>query len=247
MKFAIIGGTNIESLPIPYTEEAIGTPYGDVVIYRGKLECGQEVIFRFRHGVLFHHDPANINYRANIYAMHMLGVTHIIGLSSVGACDYGFKVGTVCLVNDFIDMTKKRPASFEQEHRLALHTGMEDVFSPELNDELEHLILSKKMPYSGRAIYCCTEGPRFETAAEVGMFRMFGAQIIGQTLVPEAPLARDLGIHYAAVGIISNYGTGMMSVVTDDSIGSVMQEMRDDVFNLCFELIQGKACESPLV
>ena len=74
------------------------------------------------------------------------------------------------------------------------------------------------------------------------MFRMFGAQIIGQTLVPEAPLARDLGIQYAAVGVISNYATGMMSYVTDDSIGSVMREMRDSVFNLCFELIQSKTC-----
>jgi 5'-methylthioadenosine phosphorylase len=242
MKYAIIGGTNLESLPIPYREEAIGTPYGDVVIYRGTLECGQEVIFRFRHGVLFHHDPADINYRANIYAMRMLGVTHIIGLSSVGACDYGFKVGTVCLVNDFIDMTKRRPGSFEQEHRLALHTGMEDVFSPALNDALEHLILEKKLPYSGRAIYCCTEGPRFETAAEVRMFRMLGAQIVGQTLVPEAPLARDLGIEYAAIGILSNYATGMMSYVTDDSIGSVMRDMRGSVFDLCFEFIQSQSC-----
>lgn len=148
----------------------------------------------------------------------------------------------MCLINDFIDMTKKRPLSFELDHRLALHTGMEDVFSPELNDELEHLILSKKVPYSGRAIYCCTEGPRFETAAEVRMFRMFGAQVIGQTLVPEAPLARDLGIQYAAIGVISNYATGMMSLVTDDSIGSVMHQMRDSVFNLCFELIESKSC-----
>ena len=242
MQAAIIGGTNLEEIPVPYREQPVVTPYGDVIVYRGTLDNGQDVIFLSRHGVLYRADPADINYRANIYAMQMLGVTHIIGLSSVGACDYGFKVGTVCLINDFIDMTKKRPSSFDREHRLALHTGMEDAFSPELNDELEKLILDKKLPYSGRAIYCCTEGPRFETAAEVRMFRMFGAQIVGQTLVPEAPLARDLGIQYAAIGIISNYATGMMSLVTDDSIGSVMHEMRDDVFNLCFELIQGKAC-----
>lgn len=242
MKYAIIGGTHVEALPIPYREEVIGTPYGDVVIYRGTLECGQEVIFRFRHGVLFRHDPPDINYRANIYAMHMLGVTHIIGLSSVGACDYGFKVGTLCLINDFIDLTKKRPLSFDLEHRLALHTGMEDVFSPELSDELEHLILEKKLPYSGRAIYCCTEGPRFETAAEVRMFRMLGAQIVGQTLVPEAPLARELGIQYAAIGIVSNYATGMMSYVTDDSISTVMSQMRGSVFDLCFDLFKGKLC-----
>lgn len=242
MKYAIIGGTNMEVLPIPYHEEAIGTPYGDVVIYRGTLECGQEVIFRFRHGVLYRHDPADINYRANIYAMHMLGVTHIIGLSSVGACDYAYKLGTVCLINDFIDLTKTRPHTFDREHRLAFHTGMEDVCSPELNDILEHLILEKKIPYSGRAIYACTEGPRFETASEVRMVRMLGAQIIGMTLVPEAPLARELGMHYAAVGIISNYATGMTSYVTDDSIGSVMSQMRDSVFDVCFDLIKQQTC-----
>ena len=242
MKYAIIGGNNMETLPIPYVEEAISTPYGDVVIYRGKLECGQEVIYRHRHGVLTGHDAPDINYRANIYAMHLLGVTHIIGLASVGACDYGIKVGTVCLISDFIDLTKSRPSSFLREHRAALHTGMEDVFSPELNDTLEHLILKAGLPYSGRAIYACTEGPRFETAAEIRMIRVLGAQITGMTLVPEAPLARDLNMQYAAIGIVTNYCTGMMSYVTDDDIGSVMTKMRESVFQLCFSLIQNTVC-----
>ncbi|MEZ4627644.1 MAG: MTAP family purine nucleoside phosphorylase [Eubacteriales bacterium] len=242
MKYAIIGGNNVEALPIPYTEEAIGTPYGDVVIFRGKLDCGEEVIFRFRHGVLYRHDPPDINYRANIYAMHMLGVTHIIGLSSVGACDYACKLGTLCLVSDFIDLTKSRPRSFERERRLALHTGMEDVFNPDLNDALERLILEKNLPYSGRAIYCCTEGPRFETAAEVHMMRMLGAQIVGMTLVPEAPLARDLGMYYSAIGIVSNYATGMVSYVTDEDISSVMGKMRESVFDICFDLIKSNIC-----
>ena len=242
MKYAIIGGNNVEALPIPYREEVVGTPYGDVVIFRGTLDCGEEVIFRFRHGVLYRHDPPDINYRANIYAMHMLGVTHIIGLSSVGACDYAYKLGTLCLISDFIDLTKNRPRSFERERRLALHTGMEDVFNPDLNDALEKRILEKDLPYSGRAIYCCSEGPRFETAAEVHMMRMIGAQIIGMTLVPEAPLARDLGMYYAAIGIISNYATGMMSYVTDEDISSVMCKMRESVFDVCFDLIKSTVC-----
>jgi 5'-methylthioadenosine phosphorylase len=242
MKYAIIGGTNMDTLPIPFLEDAISTPYGDVVLYRGKLDCGTEIIFRARHGVLFRQDPPEINYRANIYALHMLGVTHVLGLASVGACDYGIKVGSVCLINDFIDLTKSRPSSFLREHRSTLHTGMEDVFSPELNDSLEKLILGANVPYSGRAIYACTEGPRFETAAEIRMIRILGAQITGMTLVPEAPLARDLGMQYAAIGMVTNYCTGMTSYVTDDSIGSVMSKMRESVFSLCFSLIQSTAC-----
>lgn len=140
MQVAIVGGTNLEEISIPYREQPVVTPYGDVIVFRGALETGQDVIFLSRHGVLTRADPADINYRANIYALYSLGVTHIIGLSSVGACDYAYKLGTVCLINDFIDFTKNRAHSFDREHRLALHTGMEDVCCPDLNDALEKMI-----------------------------------------------------------------------------------------------------------
>ena len=238
MQYAIIGGTNVDEIPIRYREQPVVTPYGDVIVYRGKLEDGQDVVFLSRVGVLYRADPPDINYRANIFALHALGVTHIIGVTSVGACDYSYKLGTLCLMADFIDFTKSRAPSFEREHRLALHTGMEDVFDPCLNDSLERRILARELPYSGRAVYACTEGPRFETAAEVRMFRMLGAQVIGMTLVPEAPLARDLGMAYAGIGIVANYCTGMSSYVTDDGIEGVMCNIRENVFGLCFDLIR---------
>jgi 5'-methylthioadenosine phosphorylase len=238
MRYAIVGGTNMDEIPVPYREQPVVTPYGDVIVYRGTLNDGQDVVFLSRHGVLERVDPPDINYRANVYALYTLGVTHVIGLSSVGACDYSYKLGTVCLINDFIDFTKNRILSFDRKHRLALHTGMEDVFCPDLSDELEELILAHKLPYSGRAIYACTEGPRFETSSEVRMFRMLGAQIIGMTLVPEAPLVRDLGLRYSAVGIVANYCTGMTSYVSDKDIEDVMYDMRESVFDVCFELIR---------
>ena len=74
------------------------------------------------------------------------------------------------------------------------------------------------------------------------MIRMLGAQIIGMTLVPEAPLARELGMNYSAIGIVTNYSTGMTSYVTDDGIGCVMNEMRDQVLDICFDLIKNKTC-----
>lgn len=240
MKFAIIGGTNIEALPIPYREQAVSTPYGDVVVFRAELD-GVEFLFLSRHGVLYSFDPGQINYRANIYALHCLGVTDVVGITSVGTCDYTHKLGSLCLLSDFLDFTEARPASFEREHRLSLHTGMEEVFSTTLNDKLESIILNRGMRYAGRVIYACTEGPRFETAAEVRMLRMLGAQTIGMTIVPEAPLARDLDMRYAAIGIIANYCTGMTGEVTDFGIDEVMAEHRDAVFELCFDLIRQQA------
>ena len=238
MRFALIGGTNIETPPVPFRERAISTPYGDVVYLNTSLESGKEVIFLPRDGVLGTPDPSDVNYRANIFALDQLGVTHVIGITSVGACDYSCKVGSLCLVNDFLDFTKSRPMSFEREHRKSLHTGMEDVFDPGLNDLLEKKILSLGIPYSGRAVYACSEGPRFETAAEIRMLRMLGAQVTGMTLVPEAPLCHELGMRYTAIGILANYCTGMTVDLRDSDIASVMASIRQSVFNLCFELIE---------
>lgn len=238
MRFAIIGGTNIEAPPIPYYEEAVSTPYGDVVIFRGALDDGHEIIFRVRHGVLSYSDPPQINYRANMFALSKIGVTHVIGVTSVGACDYSYRIGSLCLLTDFLDFTKSRPSSFDRIHRKNLHTGMEDVFDAGLSDTLEQLVSELDIPYSGRAIYACTEGPRFETAAEIRMLRMLGAQITGTTIIPEAPLCRELDMKYAAIGIVANYCTGMTGYVTDDDIDSVMASIRERVFDLCFALIR---------
>ena len=238
MKCAIVGGSNMETLPLPYREEVVATPYGDVVLFCAQLDDGHEVLFRSRHGVLYSQDPPHVNYRANMYALHLLGVTHIVGVTTVGACDYALRLGSICLVSDFIDFTRARPATFERSHRLFEHTGMEDVFDPGLNDALERLILSRGIAYSGRAVYACTEGPRFETAAEARMLRMLGAQIVGMTLVPEAPLARDLGMKYASIATIGNYCTGMSAAVTDEGIGEIVSAMRSEIFELCFDLIR---------
>lgn len=238
MKIAIIGGTSIQKLPIRYREQAVSTPYGDVVVFKGKLKEGIEVIFLSRHGVLSADDPGDINYRANVYALYQIGVTHAISVTSVGACDYSFQPGEYCLINDFIDFTKTRPVSFEREHRKALHTVMEKVFSPALNEMLQELIHQHGLPYGGRAVYACTEGPRFETAAECRALRSLGAQVIGQTIVPEAPLCSDLGIEYAAIGLVTNYCTGMTGVVNDEVIDTVMDKNRDNIFSICFNLIR---------
>ena len=238
MKYAIVGGTNIDTPPLDYREEAVSTPYGDVSIYHIQLQTGQEVVFLPRHGVLFNSDPPDINYRANVFALYKIGVTHVIGITSVGACDYSYKLGTLCLLSDFIDFTKSRPLSFDRQYRANLHTGMEDVFNSGLNDTLEQLIRRRGIAYSGRAIYACTEGPRFESAAEIRALRMLGAQVTGMTIIPEAPLCRDLNLTYAAIGIISNHCTGMTAYVTDDDIGAIMAAIRQSVFELCFDLVR---------
>lgn len=242
MYFAIIGGTNIDTLPIPSRQETVSTPYGDVLLSRANIPDGPEFVFLIRHGASALTDHSQVNYRANIFALESVGVTDVIGITSVGACDYSYKLGTMCLLTDFLDFTKSRPSSFERKYRKSLHIGMEDVFNPALSDALEAEIGEMEIPYSGRAIYACSEGPRFETAAEIRALRMMGAQVTGSTIVPEAPLCRELEINYSAVGIIANRCTGMTSYVTDDQIDEVMASIRGRIFDLCFNTIR-KMCK----
>ncbi|MDO4493234.1 MAG: MTAP family purine nucleoside phosphorylase [Clostridia bacterium] len=238
MKLAIIGGTNIATLPIPYTEEAVSTPYGDAVVYHGTIDGTHEVLFLSRHGVLKDCDAAHVNYRKNIYALKSVGATHVIGLTAVSSCDYNAHAGDICLFSDFIDFTKSRPSSFNIEHRLTRHTSMDEVFDNGMNDAIEKVILEKNLPYAGRAVAACTEGPRFETAAEVRMLRALGAQVICKTVAPEAPLAREIGLKYSALALITSRATGMADEVSDKRIVSVMESRRNDVFETLFETIR---------
>lgn len=237
MKFAIIGGrSTYRSMFKPQTETIV-TPYGEVAVDL-VTEGGKDFVFLSRHGLNDKRDARDTNYRANIYALHMLGVTDIISISSCGTCDYSHKLGSFCLINDFLDFTSGRESTFLREHRHEIHASMEEAFDSRLNDALEHLIRKLGIPYNGRVIYACANGPRFETAGEVRMMRMLGAQVIGMVLLPEVSLARELGIRYAAVGIICNYATGISSEYTDETIDNIADENKERALNLALELIR---------
>ncbi len=237
MKFAIIGG-DFERLSLPCRQEIVETPYGRAEMNHVTLDDGTQFIHLNRHNLNEKKDARDCNFRANMFGLFMRDVTHVVSLSSVGTCDYTHKLGSYCLVSDFIDFTHARENSFEREHRHVIHAGMEDVFDPTLNDALERIMLEQKVPYAGRVVYAGFNGPRFETAAESRMMRMLGAQVVGMVLVPEAPLAAEIGLKYASIGIISNYSTGMTAEVTFDDISRVTNQNRDRAFAIAIDLIR---------
>ncbi|HPF53959.1 MAG TPA: MTAP family purine nucleoside phosphorylase [Eubacteriales bacterium] len=237
MKYAIIGGSTIEALTLPYEILHIETPYGDVDVVEACALDGTQFCFLTRSGFFDRKDACDVNYRANIFALKECGVTNIISISNVGTCDYSHKIGSSCLLCDFIDFTRGRQSSFLREHRVTKHAGMENVFDDVMNDELEALMVRDDVPYSGRVIYAGANGPRFETSAEVRMLRMLGAQVVGLTIVPEAPLAAEIGIAYASIGIISNYATGMAADLTEESIVEVVDAYKGRAFQIALKLI----------
>ena len=237
MKYAIIGGKP-EDLQRPYTTATIITPYGDATLCRVQLKNGDEAVFIARHGFYDTVDARDVNYRANIFALSQYDVTHVISITAVGTCDHAHKAGQYCLISDFIDFTKHRESSFAPEHRQKKHVGMEEVFDPTLTKNIEDAIIEAGLPYSGRVVYAATDGPRFETASEVRMMRMAGAQVIGMVLVPEAILAAERDLRYAGIGIIANYATGMSRPIRDTDIDEVGDSKKTTAIHMLLDFIE---------
>lgn len=203
---AIIGGTGVYNLSRETREEVVATPYGEVVVELQTIE-DKEIVFLPRHGKKHTTPPHRINYRANMWALKELGVKYIYATGAVGSCEEKFKPGQVVLLTDFLDFTRSRPLTFYDEE--VVHTSMADPYCSNLRRILKEEALKEGLPLAGEGVYVCTEGPRFETAAEIRLYQQLGGHVVGMTNVPEVVLAKELKMCYAAVGIITNWCTGL--------------------------------------
>ena len=227
MKTAIIGGTGVydPDLLENIKEIAVDTIYGQIKALTGFYE-GIEIAFIPRHGADHGVPPHLINYQANIMALHQMGVENIIATAAVGSLNYEFKPGQFVLADQFLDFTKSRQHTFyEGGKQGVVHCDMTVPYCPRVREAI--FIAGKEMglPINNGGVYVCTEGPRFETAAEIKMFKMLGGELIGMTSVPEVCLARELGICYANISIITNFAAGISpSILTHSEVVEVMSK-----------------------
>jgi 5'-methylthioadenosine phosphorylase len=189
--------------------QTIKTDFGDVQVDILNTDKG-EVVFLARHGKDHSLPPHQINYRANMMALKLLDVDEILATCAVGSMREQYAIGDVVILKDFIDFTKSRVQTFyDGSDGNVCHVVMGKPYCPALSEEIAAKAKSREMKVSGSAVYVCTEGPRFETAAEIRMFSQLGGDVVGMTNVPECVLAKELGMCYAAVGIVSNWCTGI--------------------------------------
>ncbi len=244
-KIAIIGGSGLEELLEKAERVLVGTPYGlSPPISLGET-YGKKIAFLPRHGIDHSKPPHKINYRANIYALHKLGVERIIATNAVGAINQNFKPGDLVIPHDLIDFTKTRQTTF-YEGKPVTHIDMTQPYCPELRE-----ILIKTSRKSGRKVWdsgvlVCTEGPRFETPAEIRMFKQLGCDIVGMTSMPEAVLARELEICYANICFVSNMAAGIgkrLSVVEVVEVANeVMRDLKEILINTIKEIPEERSC-----
>jgi len=161
------------------------------------------VLFLPRHGVGHTIPPHRVNYRANIDALRDLGAEAIVTVSSVGSLQQKLAPGTFVLPSQFVDFTKQRPTTFFDGGRV-YHVSTADPFCPDLTGRAIAMGKAVGRPFAENATYVCVEGPRFSTRAESNFFRGF-ADIIGMTLVPEVTLARERGLCYLCLAMVTDY------------------------------------------
>lgn len=210
-RVAIIGGTGVynQHLLEQARKIVISTRYGEALLQRGSYR-NREVFFLARHGPNHAVPPHRINYRANIAALKKIGVTAAIATAAVGSLDEEIMPGSRVLIDQFIDFTRGRPLTFYDEIAgEVVHTDFTEPYCPSLRNIISQTADILKQPLLMGGCYACTEGPRFETPAEIKMLSLLGAGLVGMTNVPEVVLAREAGICYATIALVTNYAAGI--------------------------------------
>ncbi len=225
----IIGGTGVYEIvnnSEKISKKVVKTPFGDSPEISLFKLGGKDVAFIPRHMSNHNTPPHMINYRANIWALKELGVKKIIATNSVGSLDLDLKPGTIVIPDDFIDFTKMRVSTFYDDNVVHI-----DITNPYCETIRKYLI-SEAYVHDG-GVYVCTEGPRFETRAEIKMFQKLGGTVVGMTGLPEAVLARELEMCYANICLISNYGAGISdNELTIQEVFEIMDSRKEDLINL---------------
>jgi len=235
VRLAIIGGTGVYDPRIlaNIREELIKTPYGEVRLRIGTY-AGEEVAFLPRHGAKHSVPPHLINYRANIWALKSLGVERVFATTAVGSVNPNMKPSDFVIIDQFLDFTKGRPATFfDGGEQGVVHTDFTDPYCPELRAVLAASAATLPITVHQGGCYVCTEGPRFETPAEIRMFGKLGGDLVGMTNVPEVVLAREAGLCYATVSMVTNFGAGISPIpLTHEEVLEVMAANADNLKQL---------------
>ncbi len=236
----VIGGSGLYDPGIVEdpVEVRVSTPYGrpSDFITVGSVG-GVRVAFLPRHGRGHTLPPHRINYRANIWALRALGVRWVISVSAVGSLREDYRPGDFVVPDQFIDMTKGRQYTF-YDGPVTVHVSMADPFCEDLRARLVDAARRLGYPVHERGTYVCIEGPRFSTRAESRVWReVFGADIIGMTLVPEVNLACEAELCYATLAMVTDYDVWAERPVTAGEVERIMRENVERARRILYEVI----------
>jgi 5'-methylthioadenosine phosphorylase len=245
---AIIGGSGLTQLAnLEITRrQIVRTPYGEP---SGPLTIGRiggnEVVFLARHGYGHTLAPHEINYRANLWALHNRGATRVIAVCTVGGIAANLGAGVIAVPDQIIDYTWGRVSTyFEGAEQPVTHIDFTEPYDADTRQMAIAAAAAAGVPVVDGGTYAATQGPRLETKAEIDRLERDGATMVGMTGMPEAALARELKLPYAALAVVVNPAAGRGSSahsVSMDEIGRVIEETMGRVRMIVAKLVERHA------
>jgi 5'-methylthioadenosine phosphorylase len=243
---AIIGGSGLTQLANLAVErrEVMRTPHGEPSgpLTFGRL-CGQPAVFIARHGYGHTIPPHEVNYCANLWALKQTGATCIVSIASVGGIRADLGPGTIVIPHQIIDYTWGRKSTFhEGGDAQVVHIDFTQPYDPELRQALLEAARDAGQAVTDGSVYAATQGPRLETAAEIDRLERDGADIVGMTGMPEAALARELELPYAAITVVANHAAGrgdsklgIQFASLEDILRESMERVRRIIEMICID------------
>ena len=241
----IIGGTGLTqltSLEITH-RQVIRTPYGEP---SGPLTYGNinnhQVVFLARHGYGHTIPPHLVNYRANLWALYSEGVKDVVSVATVGGIHPDLIPGSIVIPNQIIDYTHGRKTTFhDMVDKPVTHIDFTDPYCPRMRELCMQAAQAAGEGFIDGGVYAAVQGPRLETAAEINRLERDGATMVGMTGMPEAALARELEIRYAALGVVANHAAGRGTSAQGihyEAIGNVLHETMHRVRRILEQMVE---------
>jgi 5'-deoxy-5'-methylthioadenosine phosphorylase len=247
MMLAILGGSGLTKLPgLSITHrQVIRTPYGEPsgALTFGDLD-GHPVVFLARHGHGHTIPPHLVNYRANIWALHSQKVSHVVSVATVGGIHTGLTPGRMAVPDQIIDYTHGRETTFANYGEKAVsHLDFTWPYCVDMRQRCLRALEQAGEDFMDGGIYACVQGPRLETRAEIDRMAKDGADMVGMTGMPEAYLAREIGLCYAAVAVSANWAAGRGNSAAEISMDMIEATLNDAMARLR-TVLKNLACMS---
>ncbi len=238
---AIVGGSGVKSV-LRGDQKIIGTPYGPSPRLTFGEVKGRQVVFLPRHGEDHIAPPHRVNYRANLWGLKSLGVERIIATNAVGAIDRELEPGAIVVPTDLVDFSKSRHNTFYDDSPVT-HVDVSEPYCPVVRKTLVEAASGLDENAERTVVMACTEGPRYETPAEIRMLGILGCGIVGMTGAPEAFLAKELEMCYASVCFVSNMAAGLQRALSAQEVEEKGRDSGQILNKIIIEAI-GKMPES---
>ncbi len=250
VNIGVIGGSGfyeLFNLKNKRTKKII-TRFGDVELEVGEI-ANKKVAFLARHGKGHALPPHKINYLANALAMYEIGVNYVIATNAVGSMREDLRPGTLVVPNQIIDFTKTRQYTFFDGtfsikmrdgtvKKGVVHTDVTEPYCRELRNKIIEAASKIGFKVIPEGVYVCTEGPRFETPAEIKFFKIIGGDLVGMTASPEVFLFKELEICYASICVVTNYAAGIQKRITHEEVIEIFNKKKTEIAKIIVKTIE---------